>query len=293
MSLSLHTLLYRILLASALIAGVSCTSQTTFAKGAKPGGGAKPNFSAARPNLGGAKPIVAKPSLGTLKPISAKPKFGGAGGGSLARTKAPGSSLPPNLAKVNPNLGGVQPIKLPGLGGTMPTFPPINPGSGIPTTPPYTPPINPGSGPHPHPCHPHHHHWCGLHVNLFGWRGGCYVPPLYAPVVTCPTVVGGDTVIVNEVAAAPVIVAGTLPEVMVGTQVSLVADAAGAEQGQMILEVSGLALACRIDAWGQTVTATLPGFGLAAKTPAKLHVIRADGSVARSQEVMLIPAVAK
>ena len=62
----------------------------------------------------------------------------------------------------------------------------------------------------------------------------------------------------------------------------------------MILEVSGLALACRIDTWEPAaVTATLPGFGLAAKTPAKLHVVRADGTVARSQEVMLIPAVAK
>jgi len=303
MAVSIVSVLYRSLCLVALLGATTFVTENAEAKGAKPAGGAKPGgiAHAGLPSHVGSKPIL-KPAAG---PIVKSPGFGG----STARTKAP-QTLPKQFP-ANPNLigGNIKPVKKPLVGtpinpGSFPTFPPINPGTGnpgsggggIPTTPPINP--NPPVVVHPYPrCHPHYWFGYGYRFGLIGWRGGCYVPPVCTVPVVQTVNVGGSTIVVQDndtilAGALQIDATAELTRVVVASTVTLSGTNLGADSGQVLLEINGLALPCRMDVWAaDKATVTLPSFGLGSETKGKMHIIRADGSVARSLDVMVVPAV--
>lgn len=306
MSVSIIDVLSRSLWAAALVtATMFVTHEAAAAKpgGARPGGvgGAKPNLAHA-----GFQGSVSRGNLTKVSPLKS-PNLG-----SAQRTASPIGN--PAKFPLNPGLGNIKPAKFPGgftgtpiNPGSFPTFPPINPGGGVPTTPPFnpgsgiptTPPINPNPpvcSPHPK-CHPFFWYGAGYRFGLYGWRGGCYIPPVCTVPVVQTVTAGGSTIIVQDndtilAGAQQIDLVAELPRVVVGSTVSLSGNNLGAEAGQVLLEINGLALPCRIDVWAaDKATTTLPSFGLGSETKGKMHVIRADGSVARSLDVVVVPAV--
>jgi hypothetical protein len=241
------------------------------------------------------------------------------GGSQPAGGKLPGGSLSPTVKPRLPSLPIRGPInsgkKLPTLPGgpiVTPKLPKI-PGGPIvkPTLPklPGGPIVKPTIPIKPFPicpkpiCPPHFpggH--CGPWYPLPGWWG-CHhhCPPVC---ITLPAYCGYPCVvtetIIIEGATEPVLVnaqvvedlaAAKLTQVPVGATLTLNDKNLGADEGQVVLEVESVSLPAKVNEWkADQVNMTLPMFGLAGPTKAKIWLVRKDGQVANMLLVELIPA---
>jgi hypothetical protein len=67
----------------------------------------------------------------------------------------------------------------------------------------------------------------------------------------------------------------------------------GDAAGQVMVQVDKISFPAQVDAWGGgSLTTTLPMLDLSAPTRAQLWLIRADGQVANSMTIELVPNVA-
>jgi len=114
-----------------------------------------------------------------------------------------------------------------------------------------------------------------------------------------------DVVIVDQPVvverAAPVVVenveireVANLPEVHVASTISLSSKTSlGEKSGQVILDINGIALPTAVRSWTtESTTCTLPMIGLDKPKEARLVMLTADGQVAHSISVLLLPAKA-
>jgi hypothetical protein len=214
-------------------------------------------------------------------------------------------SGPINSGKNLPKLPGgpiVKPTlpKLPGDPLVTPKFPKLPGGPVVKPIIPIKPfPICPK----PPICPPHHPGgYCGPWYPLPGWWG-CHhhCPPIC---ITLPAYCGYPCVvtetIVVEGATEPVLVnaqvvedsaEAKLMQVPVGATLTLADKNLGADEGQVVLEVDSVSLPAKVNEWkADQVNMTLPMFGLAGPTKAKIWLVRKDGQVANTLMVELIPA---
>lgn len=148
--------------------------------------------------------------------------------------------------------------------------------------------------------------YCG-----YGYGYDCFYGSYGVPVYTTPVVVSGTTtttpVIVNietkeaqatAAATSPTTVTQTVPkhdaseenvrEMILGKSYDLAGTSFGDSAGRMLLEVNDIALGLKVDQWtSDKVSFTLPMFGLAKATPAKIHLIDSTGKLAQTTTVRL------
>ena len=235
------------------------------------------------------KPRV--PAVPISGPINSGKKVPILPGGPIVTPKLPKLPGDPIVKPKLPKLPG-DPIvtpKLPKLPGG-PIVKPIIPIKPFPICP--KPPI----------CPPHHPGgYCGPWYPLPGWWG-CHhhCPPIC---ITLPAYCGYPCVvtetIVVEGATTPVLVnaqvvedasAAKLTQVPVGATLTLADKNLGADEGQVVLEVDSVSLPAKVNEWkADQVNMTLPMFGLAGPTKAKIWLFRKDGQVANTLLVELIP----
>jgi len=285
-------------------------------------GGSAPKFSGGSMNtiaarkLGGAslggfpgKPPIVKPTFPVTPVGPVKPPIG-----PIGPIKPPVGPVKPPVGPIGPIKPPVGPIKPPvgPIGPIGPIKPPIGPikppiGPIGPIKPPIGPitPLPPICPPKPCPpiCPPHYPGgYCGPWYPLPGfWGCHHHCPPVC---ITLPAYCGYPCVvtetIVVEGATTPVLVSAQVVEdaaeaklmqVPVGATLTLADKNLGAEEGQVVLEVQSVSLPAKVNEWkADKVNATLPLFGLAAPTKAKIWLLRKDGQVANTVMVELIPA---
>ena len=103
---------------------------------------------------------------------------------------------------------------------------------------------------------------------------------------TSTSVVVSETVPTTSVASAE-----KLPQVPVGSTLTLNAANLGPAKGQTLLLVDKLTLGVQIDEWtGDHATVTLPMLGINGPTKAEIVLVKADGYAASKVKVELIPA---
>jgi hypothetical protein len=132
--------------------------------------------------------------------------------------------------------------------------------------------------------------------------GNCVLPPIQIWLPGLRTVVR-ETVIVHTPAPAPIAnfetavvteeeeEAAELPQVPVGATLELAGQDLGQEAGQVLLKMGVLSLPAKVEAWNETITITLPSFGLAEPIVAELHIIRANGEMDTAVAIELVPAL--
>ena len=82
-----------------------------------------------------------------------------------------------------------------------------------------------------------------------------------------------------------------LTQVAVGSTLNFEGQDLGDQAGQVMLVVDKLSLGMQVNEWtAGKVTATLPLMGLAGATKAEIILVKADGQIASSIKVELIPA---
>jgi hypothetical protein len=125
-----------------------------------------------------------------------------------------------------------------------------------------------------------------------GYYGG-YYPPVYNQTVVVPAPVSTTVVEAPQPAASPLIAtAEKLPEVPVGSTVTLNGKDLGAT-GQVLLIVEKLTLGVHVDDWaGDHATATLPQLAISSPLPAEIVLVKADGYAASTVKVQLVAAPA-
>ena len=247
---------------------------------------------------GGGMPTL-KPRVPSL-PVggpNTKPTLPKLPGGPIEKPKLPTLPGGPIVKPTLPNLPG-GPIVKP----TVPTkpFPAI-----VHPFPPIKPPIHPLPPicPKPPICPPHHpggH--CGPWYPLPGfWGCHHHCPPIC---ITLPAYCGvpcvvTETIIIEGVTEPVLIDAQVVEEVAevklmqvpVGATLTLADKNLGADEGQVVLEVESVSLPAMVNEWKtEQVNMTLPMFGLAGPTKAKIWLVRKDGRVANMLMVELIPA---
>ena len=111
-------------------------------------------------------------------------------------------------------------------------------------------------------------------------------------IVDQPVVVEEAAPIVEENVAIREV--ANLPEVHVASTLSLTSKTSlGNETGQVILDINGIALPTAVRNWtAESTTCTLPMIGLDQPKEARLVMLTADGQVAHSISVLLLPAKA-
>jgi hypothetical protein len=146
-----------------------------------------------------------------------------------------------------------------------------------------------------------------------GFYGG-YYPPVYTqPVYVQPAVVQVTTpVTVNETAAdslaantaadtttavaattteAPAEAGNKLPQVPVGSTLTLQSKDLGHANGQVLLVMDKMTMGMQINEWSNDyATATLPLIGVTGRTESEIVLVKADGHAASSVKVELVPA---
>jgi hypothetical protein len=204
---------------------------------------------------GGGGTIVVDP-IHPIGPI--KPPFNGNGG------------VVGPIKPIGP-VGPIGPIKPPGGGGQ----PPLPPGNGTGNCnvgcKPWWPPIILG-------CVPCYGYGC--------YYGGYY--PVYTQTVVWPAT---TSVVVTETAPTTTVVAAEkLPQVPVGSTLTLNAANLGAK-GQTLLLVDKLTLGVQIEDWtADHATVTLPLLGISGPTKAEIVLVKTDGYAASKVKVELVPA---
>jgi hypothetical protein len=84
-----------------------------------------------------------------------------------------------------------------------------------------------------------------------------------------------------------------LPQVPVGATITLAGKDLGAKAGQVLVSVNQVVLPAEVVKWEvAAATVSMPRIGLAAATKAQLQVVLADGKVANTVDVELVPAEA-
>lgn len=157
-----------------------------------------------------------------------------------------------------------------------------------PGCPPYDPCCKPANC---SPCKP----YCGPG---FPWPWPTCYPcdPCCKPIIiTCPTYCDPycQTVVYSQPAVTQVVVKEVekLMQVPVGSTLVLQAQNLGTNAGQVMLQVDKVGLGALVNEWkNESVNTTLPMLGIAGPTPAQIVIFKADGSVASSLNVELIPA---
>jgi hypothetical protein len=236
--------------------------------------------------------------INTIHPIGVNPTF-------------PIHPVGPGKLPIGP-IGPIGPIKPPGLGGGIVVDPvhPIGPGK-LPIGPigPISPigPIKPpgGGGQPPLPggngtggckvgCKP----WwppiilgCVPFGGYGGYYGGYY--PIYTAGYTQTVVLPATTsvVLADNTPTTSLVAAEKLPQVPVGSTLTLNAANLGLAKGQTLLLVDKLTLGVQIDDWaGDHATVTLPMLGISGPTAAEIVLVKADGNAASKVKVELVPA---
>ena len=166
---------------------------------------------------------------------------------------------------------------------------------------------NAGNANCPHHCHGHcNHNGLGFGLDFPRWgfsygpngifiRGGGRFYDTVRPgvvIVDQPVVVEEAAPIVEEDVAIREV--ANLPEVYVASTISLASKTSlGNETGQVILDINGVALPTAVRNWtAESTTCTLPMIGLDQPKEARLVMLTADGQVAHSISVLLLPAKA-
>jgi hypothetical protein len=148
------------------------------------------------------------------------------------------------------------------------------------------------------------------------WNNHCYKPckpvvicpppytgPVYVPVTTVvqspvevPVAVPADGAVAEGVAPASAeapLAEGELVQVNMGATVTLQEPTLDAAQGQVLLQIDKVMLPTLVSEWKEgEVTFTLPGLGLTSPTKGQIWLVKADGKVANSLAVELLPAPA-
>ena len=166
---------------------------------------------------------------------------------------------------------------------------------------------NEGNANCPHHCHgPCNHHGGGFGLDFPRWGfsygpngifirgGGRYYNngPRDVVIVDQPVVVERAAPIVEE--NVEIREVANLPEVHVASTISLSSKTSlGDKTGQVILDINGIALPTAVRSWTTaSTTCTLPMIGLDKPKEARLVMLTADGQVAHSISVLLLPAKA-
>ena len=146
------------------------------------------------------------------------------------------------------------------------------------------------------PCKPSNCSPCK--PNCFPWPWpDCYpCDPCCKPIIiTCPTYCEPycQTVVYSQPAVTQVVVKEVEKrmQVPVGATLVLQAQSLGMNAGQVMLQVDKVGLGALVNEWkNESVNTTLPMLGIAGPTPAQIVIFKADGSMASSLNVELIPA---
>lgn len=199
-------------------------------------------------------------------------------------------------------IGPIGPIKPPGGGGVVGPLGPLGPIGPIgPIKPPAgggnQPPGGVGGGCKPGgPCGPWWKPWwppivLGCGPCYGGYYGGYY--PVYTPTVVLP---GTTTYVAVDAPRVPVTTVGAtekLPQVPVGSTLTLNANNLG-DKGQTLLIIDKLTLGVQVDEWaGDHATVTLPLLAISGPTKAEIILVKADGHAANSVKVELVPTPAQ
>ena len=162
-----------------------------------------------------------------------------------------------------------------------------------------------GAPDHPacrHGCHGHcNHHGPSFGLDFPRWGfaygpNGIYIRGGGRRYIDRPgnvvIVDGGNTVV--EESGVEIREVNDLPEVYVATTIALSSKLPlGNEIGQVILDIQGISLPTELRAWtNESATCTLPMMGLDQPKEARLIMITAQGEVAHSISVLLMPAKA-
>ncbi|MBW8884939.1 MAG: hypothetical protein JF612_09235 [Planctomycetia bacterium] len=120
-----------------------------------------------------------------------------------------------------------------------------------------------------------------------GYYGGTY--PVFTQTVVMPattSVVASEPVVTTTVASAE-----KLPQVPVGSTLTLNAKDLGTAKGQTLLVIDKLTLGVLVDEWsGDHATVTLPMLAVSGPTKAEIVLVKADGYAASKVKVELLPA---
>jgi hypothetical protein len=152
---------------------------------------------------------------------------------------------------------------------------------------------DPGFGKGCSPC------WSPCKIGCNPWWYGCYswCDPCYKP---CYPVVYSQPIVIpvatTVVAAAPVagVVEEKVMQVPAGATLTLQALDLGTTAGQVVLQFNQMAMPAMVSEWkNDAVTATLPPMGLASPVKGEITIVKADGKVASSIKVEVIPAQAQ
>jgi hypothetical protein len=259
------------------------------------------------PIVGPVKPPV-KPPIGPIRPPVRPP----------IKDPVVGPVKPPVKPPIGPRPPVRPPIKDPVVGPVPPIKPPVGP------VPPICPPKPPHCPPHDGHCHPGHGHGhCHKH-----WRHSpivIFLPgyvPRYETVVTevvevpvpvatpvAPVADASQTAKAPEPAAvdelgkavtqeakaseAEKATSDKLPQVPVGATITLAGKDLGETAGQVLVNVNQVVMTAEVVKWeSAAATVSMPRIGLAASTKAQLQLLLADGKLANSVEIELIPAEA-
>lgn len=275
-------------------------------KGPKMGGivkspgkfGTSPTFSVIDMGTGDG---VKKPpiKIGPFKPVldpKKPPIFNPPGGGVL--DPFPGGK-PPKKPPFNPFPGGgIPPVLDPG--GKPPIKPPF-PGGGNP------PVIDPGNGGggngggnggghgpgngHGHGCY----HGGGKHC----WPHYClnWYWPTYYTQPYCGTVyVNGCWTYSNQPVSVAQIsllsVGNSLPEIPSNATFKLQVAGLGAQKGIAAVEINGVGMQAELLEWNaDSVVVRLPAVGLTQAAVSQLHILQSDGSMAKTLDFKMLPAM--
>jgi hypothetical protein len=186
--------------------------------------------------------------------------------------KKPGLGIKPGLvAKLPPGFLGPKPIK----------------------------PIKP-IGPICNPCYHPSNKWCGP---CWWWSPsfcnpcytGCYYPPVYTYPQTIVMPVATTVVTTAATQVVPVVatevVAEKLMQIPVGSTITLQGQDLGEAAGQVVVQIDKISLPAQMNEWKvDSASVKLPMLGLAGPTKAQIWMVKADGAVAASMAVELIPA---
>jgi len=260
-------------------------------------------------------PIVSNPTFpGGKKPFP---------GGGIVKPPIKDPVVGPIKPPVKPPIGPRPPIKDPVVG---PVKPPVKPPVGPlpPICPPHKPPHCPPHDGHCHDGHGHghghcHKHWCRppIVICLPGYVPPCEtivteiveVPVTVAtPVATTPAAPAAEAkapepAAVDELGKAVAQEAkateadkatqSKLPQVPVGATITLAGKDLGDKAGQVLVNVNQVVMSAEVVKWeSAAATVAMPRIGLAAATKAQLQLLLADGKLANSVEIELIPAEA-
>jgi hypothetical protein len=149
---------------------------------------------------------------------------------------------------------------------------------------------DPGFGKSCSPC------WSPCKIGCNPWWYGCYswcdpcYKPCYPIVYSQPIVIPVATTVVT---AAPVagVIEEKLMQVPAGATLTLQALDLGTTAGQVVLQLNQMAMPAMVNEWkNDAVTATLPPMGLASPVKGEITIVKADGKVASSIKVEVIPA---